>query len=64
MENRNAILNLTKDDIGMLVELASNRKTQCIQLAHEKPDDEFHRNELTKIKRIHRELLIAFQQKA
>lgn len=57
------LLNLTKDDIGLLLELAHVRKIHCIGLSHQNPKDKHYANELTKIKRVYSELKAAFEQK-
>ncbi len=54
---------LSKDDIGMLWQIADQHKVICIRMAHEHPTDKFHANEAVKIKRICEALRITFTQK-
>lgn len=59
----NALLSLTKQDIGIIYGLALAHKVTSIKLAHEKPNDELHANELKVVKRICDRLKIAYEQK-
>lgn len=61
--NRNAIDDLSKEDIGILFVLATCHRVTCFKHTCEKPNDELYANELKTIRNICEKLKIAFEQK-
>jgi hypothetical protein len=53
-------IELTKDDIGLLLQLTEKHKVNCIRNAHIAQGDKFFQNEVDKAKRVNRVLYDAW----